>query len=171
MDKITRALHAGWQHFLQGLHGEDHQKLLESLREEYVEEARDVAQFTQHAGRMYYPQLWERLLRIAAEERAHVEWLREKILALGGDIPSLLSMPKSGKNSWECLLMDLDEEKRSCEALLERMHTAEPIDPEIAEGLRRMREEEKRHRHEILDMLTKSDPYALPRGRTAGGVT
>jgi len=158
MDKITRALHAGWQHFLQGLHGEDHQKLLESLREEYVEEARDVAQFTQHAGRMYYPHFRERLLRIAAEERAHVEWLREKILALGGDIPSLLSMPKSGKNSWECLLMDLDEEKRSCEALLERMHTAEPIDPEIAEGLRRMREEEKRHRQEILDMLTKSSP-------------
>jgi len=171
MDKIARALHEGWRHFLEGLHGDDRQKLLKILRDEYVDEAQDAAQFTQHAGRMSYPQLRERLLRIAAEERAHVEWLREKILALGGEIPSLLSTPKSGKNSWECLLMDLDEEKRSCAALVERMHTAEALDPEIAEGLRRMREEEKRHRHEILDMLTKSDPYALPRGRTAGGVT
>ncbi len=42
------------------------------------------------------------------------------------------------------------------------MHIAEHTDPEIAEGLRRMREEEKRHREEITDMLMKSDAYALP---------
>jgi demethoxyubiquinone hydroxylase (CLK1/Coq7/Cat5 family) len=67
-----------------------------------------------------------------------------------------------GKNSWECLLMDVEEEKRCCEDLLERLHVAEHANPEIAEGLRRMREEEKRHREEIVDMLMKSDPYALP---------
>jgi demethoxyubiquinone hydroxylase (CLK1/Coq7/Cat5 family) len=46
--------------------------------------------------------------------------------------------------------------------LLQRIHMAEHADPEIAEGLRHMREEEKRHREEIMDMLMKSDAYALP---------
>lgn len=159
---LKRVLHEGWQRFLEALQPDDRQKLVELLGEEYLEEAQGAAQFTQHAQRMYYPQFRERLLRIAAEEQAHVQWLREEILALGGEIPQLSFTPKAGKNSWECLLMDLEEENRCCENLLERMHAAEHADPEIAEGLRRMREEEKRHREEIIDMLMKSAPYALP---------
>ena len=159
---LISALHAGWRHFLEALHPDDRQKLVEMLREEYSEEAQDTVQFTRHAQRMYYPQFRERLLRIAAEERIHVLWLREKILALGGTIPEIPITAKVGKNSWECLLMDLEEEKRCCGDLLQRMHVAEHTDPEIAEVLRRMREDEKTHREEIMDMLMKSDPYALP---------
>ncbi len=58
--------------------------------------------------------------------------------------------------------MDVEEERRCCSDLLQRMHVAEHADPELAEGLRCMREDEKRHREEIMDMLMKSDPYALP---------
>jgi rubrerythrin len=159
---LTNTLQEGWRHFLETLHPDDRQKLVEILREEYVEEAQDAEQFTKHAQRMYYPQFRERLLRIAAEEQTHVQWLRGKILALGGTIPEISMTPKVGKNSWECLLMDVEEERRCCSDLLERMHVAEHADPEIAEGLRRMREDETRHREEIMDMLMKSDPYALP---------
>jgi bacterioferritin len=159
---LKNALHQGWQRFLEALRPNDRRRLIELLSEEYCEEAQDVAQFTQHAQRMYYPQFRERLLRIASEEQAHVQWLREKILALGGQIPQFSFFPKAGKNSWECLLMDLEEEKRCCGDLLERMYAAEQADPGIAEGLGRMREEEKRHREEIMDMLMKSDPYAVP---------
>jgi rubrerythrin len=42
------------------------------------------------------------------------------------------------------------------------MHIAEQSDPEVAKGLRCMREEERRHREEILDLLTKIDSYSLP---------
>ena len=42
------------------------------------------------------------------------------------------------------------------------MHLAKGVDPEIAEGLRRIREAEQQHREEILEMLVKSDPYTLP---------
>jgi rubrerythrin len=159
---LISTLHEGWRHFLEALHPDDRQKLVEMLREEYIEEAQDVVQFTRHAQRMYYPQFRERLLRIAAEEQTHVLWLREKILALGGNIPKISLTPKVGKNSWECLLMDVEEEKRCCGDLLQHMHVAEHADPEIAEGLRRMRKDEKLHREEIMDMLMKSDPYALP---------
>jgi rubrerythrin len=64
--------------------------------------------------------------------------------------------------------MDLEEEKRSYEALLGRMHIAEQSDPKVAEGLRRMREEERKHRDEILDLLMKTDPYTLPHGPDGG---
>jgi rubrerythrin len=155
-------LHEGWRHFLAALHPDDRQKLVEILRDEYIEEAQDAGQFTRHAQRMAYPQFRERLLRIAVEEQTHVQWLRERILALGGILPEITATPEVGKNSWECLLMDVEEEKRCCGELLQRMHVAEHADPEIAAGLRRRREEEKRHREEIMDMLMKSDAYALP---------
>ena len=168
MDQLTHALAAGWRQFLEALHPDDRQTLLRVLREEYLEEAHDVVQFTQHAPRMPYPQVRARLLRIAEEEQAHVAWLQDKIRGLGGEIPATSFTPQSGNKSWDCLLLDLQEEKRCCQDLLERMHLVEQIDAEIAEGLRRMREEEMRHREEILDMLTKIDPYSLPPGPREG---
>ena len=162
IDQLKRALHEGWRQFFDALHPDDHQRLLEMLRAAYLEEVQDVVQFTQHAERMHYPQFRERLLRIAAEEQAHVTWLRDKLLALGGEVPAVSLPPKGGKNAWEALLRDLEEEKRSYADLLEAMHLAEQADAELAEGLRRIREEEQRHREELLDMLVKSDPYTLP---------
>jgi hypothetical protein len=55
MDQLKNALKEGWRHFFNALHPDHHQKLLEMLRNAYLEEAQDVAQFTQNAERMYYP--------------------------------------------------------------------------------------------------------------------
>jgi hypothetical protein len=88
MDHLKEALRKGWQHFFDALHPDHHQQLLKMLRDAYLEEAQDVVQFTRHADRMHYPQFRERLLRIAAEEQAHLTWLRDKLLALGGEIPA-----------------------------------------------------------------------------------
>jgi len=162
MDQLKKALKEGWRHFFNALHPDHHQQLLEMLRSAYLEEAQDVAQLTQDAEGMSYPQFRERLLRIAAEEQAHVTWLRDRLRALGGEIPAVSLPPKGTKNAWQALLMDLEEEKRSYAGLLEAMHAAEQDYPEIAEGLRRIRGEEQRHREELLDMLVKSDPDTLP---------
>jgi ferric-dicitrate binding protein FerR (iron transport regulator) len=48
------------------------------------------------------------------------------------------------------------------------MHLAEQADPEMAEGFRRLRAAKQQHREALLDMLVKSDPYALPRDPAAG---
>jgi rubrerythrin len=53
-------------------------KLLEILQIEYCDEVKDVLQITHHAQYMYYPHFREKLLRIAAEEEAHVRWFAEK---------------------------------------------------------------------------------------------
>jgi rubrerythrin len=169
MSSLKEALYEGWHYFFKALEADNRQQLLKVLREEYIEEAQDVAQFSQHVTSMPYLQFRDRLRRIIAEEQAHVQWLHDQILAMGGEIPDFSPAPKAGKNTWACLLMDLEEEKRSYEALLERMHLVEQSDPEVAEGLRRMREEERRHRDEILDLLIKIDPYSLPPGPEGSG--
>jgi rubrerythrin len=134
------------------------EQLLDMLRDAYAEEADDVVLLTQHAERLRYPQFRERLRRIAAEEQAHVTWLRDMLLARGVDVPAVSVTPKVAKNAWQALLMDLEEEKRSYTALLEAMHLAEQADRDIAAGLQRIREAERQHREELLDILTKSDP-------------
>jgi hypothetical protein len=48
------------------------------------------------------------------------------------------------------------------------MHLAEQADPEMAEGFRRLRAAKQQHREGLLDMLMKSDPYALPLVPAAG---
>ena len=161
LDHLKKALREGWQQFFAALLPDQHQKLLDILRQVYREEAEDVVLLTQHAARLRYPQFREQLLRIAEEEQAQVTWLRDKLLALGGDIPELSITPQEAKNTWEALLIDLEEEKRSLMDLLEAMHLAEQVDPELAEGLRRIREAERQHREEILEILVKSDPESF----------
>jgi rubrerythrin len=164
IERLKKAIREGWQPFFDALQPDERQLLLKMLRDAYLEEVQDVTQFTQHAERMHYPQFRDRLLHIVAEEQAHVQWLRDKLLALGGELPAISLPPKGAKNAWQALLTDLEEEKRSYTDLIGAMHLAERVDPEIAEGLRRIREEEQQHREEILDMLVKSDPYTLPQG-------
>lgn len=158
---FTEYLSEGWRKFLDGLRADERSQLVEMLREEYADEERDAVQFEEHARRMPYPQFGERLLRIAEEEKAHVEWLRAKICELGGEVPAVSSSVKTGRNAWENLLMDLEEEKHDSIDFLERLlSVAERTNPEIAAGLRRMQADEQRHREEILSMLMRTDPQA-----------
>ena len=137
------------------------QRLLEVLCAEYASEVQMGNLFREHAQKMHYPHFRERLLRIAAAEERHAEWLGEKIFGLQGTLPEVPLTETTGKNTWECLLMDLEEERRCVADLEDRLLKVEKIDPEIALGLRQIQEEEKHHRDEIRDMLMRSDAYAL----------
>ena len=132
------------------------------LRDAYLDEIKDIATFSWHAEQMYYPHFRERLLRIVAEEQTHVRWLEEKIRALGGDLPLAVETPVRGKNTWESLRMDLQEERKDQGELLHGLRTAEHLDQEIAEGFARLRQDERSHRAELLAMLMKSEPDAVP---------
>ena len=168
MNVLLSALHRGWQQCCDALHPDPHPTLLEALRDTYLATAHTVTQFTQDAERMEYPQFRARLLRMAAEDQGHVTWLHDTLLARGGAIPTRACPPTVAPTSWEALLMDVAAERRAYEALLEPMHLAEQADPEMAEGFRRLRAAKQQHREALLDMLVKSDPYALPRDPAAG---
>ena len=75
---------------LQSLWLTDRQRLLEILCAEYATETQMERQFRQHAQRMHYPQFRKQLLRIAAQEKTHAEWLREKIWPFRGGFQRFL---------------------------------------------------------------------------------
>jgi rubrerythrin len=146
--------------FRRGLYSNRHHNLVEILRQEYIEKAQNAVKFTEYTANVTYEHFRDRLLRIAQEEQEHVRWLHEKIIALGGKVPQVAFTPKTAKNSWQRLLTVLEKQKRHIPDRIERLLKAERIDPEIAQELRRMRQEEETHRAEIQDMMMRSDPQA-----------
>ena len=148
-----------WRGFL-GLSPDGYREVLKILQDRYVDEMHHVNLYTQHAGKMQYPQFRERLLAIAADEARHAEWLAEKIALFGGKLPSAAEAPTNGKNSWQRLLADLDEENHCSAELIEMMQTVREELPDVAQVLERIFEDGEKHRAEIRDMLMRSDPQA-----------
>jgi hypothetical protein len=163
---ISHMMLNGWRRLLTRFAVVNHrQTLSEGVGDTYRAELNMVALCTQHAQRMYYPQFRTELLRIATEIQAHLPWLQEQILALGGHIPSSPPTLVSEGNSWECFRRDVEEARRGCVRLLEWIHRAEREEPALAVGLQRIRKDKLRHREEFRHMMMKSDPYTLPHER------
>lgn len=157
-----------WNSLRDYLSSDNRRRVLEILSEEYTEKSENVLKLTDYAARMVYPQFRDKMLVIAAEEQGYIPWLADHITALGGQIPQVRFSPRPGKNGWERLLAVLEKKTRHVPDRIERLLNAERIDPGIAQGLRRMRQEEETHRAEVRDMLMRSDPQAgwVPREST-----
>ena len=149
-----------WRQFL-GVSPGGYRDVVKILQDRYVEEMQHVRRYTQHAHKMQYPQFREKLLRIAADEARHAEWLAGKITLFGGKLPSVPEVDPGEKNSWQYLLGDLDEERHYSAEPIEQMQTVREELPDIAEGLERIYEDSERHRAEIRDMLMRSDPQSI----------
>lgn len=160
---IITTLFTSWRRVLSVFFPDDRPRLLESLCEAYRAEVRAMAQYPQHARQMYYPHFRERLLWMAADAQAQLPWLQAQIFLLGGTLPQCGAPLKTGNNSWESLRLDLAEAQHVRSNLLTWIHTAQP-DPEIAAGLRRLRQDKLKQQEELRDMLMKSDPYTPPTG-------
>lgn len=115
----------------------------------------------QHAQRIEYLQFREELLRIAADESKHADWLAEKMTQSGGSLPPVLQTFPTKRNSWQYLLDHLEEEQKCSGDLETAMLTIESDYPEVVELLQRIDESERNHRDVIRGMLMRSDPQAL----------
>jgi len=155
-----------WGQLLQRLLTPNGRKeVLDLLCQEYVEEIRSSIQFRGDAERISYPQFRDKLLQIAGQEEKHAEWLKARIIVLGGEVPRVSFTPQQGLNSWERLRLDGVRERRCIWDLEEQLLTVEQVDSETAELLRHIVEEEKKHREEIVEMMMRSDPQGgLPIG-------
>jgi bacterioferritin (cytochrome b1) len=149
-----------WRQFL-GISPGGYRDVVKILQDRYVEEMQHVKRYTQHAQKMQYPQFREKLLRIAADEARHAEWLAGKITLFGGKLPTVPEVPPAAKNSWQYLLGDLDEEKHCSAELIEQMQTVRNELPDVADILERIYEDGEKHRTEIRDMLMRSDPQSI----------
>jgi rubrerythrin len=153
-----------WSEFRRRWFGskEGYDTVLGILRHRYVDEKQHADRFIRHAQELHYPQFREALLRIASEELKHADAIAEKIKKLGGWLPAVLkTSPDEERNSWRCLLEDLEEERRCAAELEEETLSVESGYPDVIELLHGIEEEERRHRDEMRQMLMRSDPQAL----------
>ena len=149
-----------WRKFL-GVSPNGYHEVIKILSSRYVEEMQHVERYTEHAEHMQYPQFREKLLRIAADEARHAEWLAEKITMFGGSIPKVPKEQTTTKNSWQYLLADLEDERQNSAELIEQMQSLRDELPDVAAMLERIYEDSQRHRSEIRDMLVRSDPQSI----------
>ena len=131
------------------------------LRQRYVEEMQQTDRLKQQARRMHYPQYQGKLLQLAAEKGKHAQWIAEKIVALGGKLPEVPERRSMDENSWQSLLMALDDKNRSADRLPEHLRRIGLEHPDITKFLQEISHEQKKHRDEIRERLMRSDPFAL----------
>jgi hypothetical protein len=65
------------------------------------------------------------------------------------------------ENSWQNLLVNLEEENRSADRLSEQIWSIESEHPDIAEFLQETYKDQKKRCGEIRKMLMRSDSFAL----------
>ena len=153
-----------WSKWWRGLvdpAGEKFRKVIEILRERYVEEMQQVESFKQYGRRMHYPQYQQKLLQLAMEKEKHAKWIAAKIATLGGKLPDVPEPRPTDDNSWRSLQMALNDENRSADHLSEQLRRLGLENSEITAFFQKMIQEQKAHRDEIREMLMRSDPFAL----------
>src|SRR6266496_6070437 len=139
---IKSNLSEWWRRWF-GASAKGYYRVLSILRSRYADERKRAARFTQHAQKMQYPQFREALLRIAADESRHADWIAGRINEVGGSLPAALKTSSTERNSWQYLLDDLEEE-RKCSADLETdLLTSESDRPDGVDVLQRIDAEER----------------------------
>lgn len=127
---IKKNVSEWWRRWF-GSPGNEYYRVLDILRSRDAEEKQHAERFMQHAQRIEYPQFREELLRIAADESKHADWLAEKITQSGGSLPPVLQTFPTKRNSWQYLLDDLEEEQKCSGDLETAMLTIESDYPEV----------------------------------------
>ena len=131
------------------------------LQQRYVEETQQRDRFIQHADKMHYPQFREKLLQISDEKTKYADRIAEAIVALGGKLPRVPELRSTDENSWQQLMIALDDENRSADHLAEQLRGIESDIPDILKLLQQISEQQKQHRGEVREMLMRSDPFAF----------
>jgi hypothetical protein len=98
------------------------QDIVDLLGREYADKMKDPRKFRLHSEQMRYNHFRAKLQRLVDEEEKHAQWLRDRVVALGGEAPQVISEPEDARNTWEDLRLDLLEEKRHQWDLIDQLH-------------------------------------------------
>ncbi len=147
---------------LSRLLGPGHQPrdLLADLAEDYRAEAEQAARLRQHAERARYPQAAEALRRLADLEERHATWLRERLVTLGGRVPTVDPTSAPGNNPWERAVAALQAAQAKRRRLVEQIAHWDPDEPEVVDLLGRIEQEDVGTLGVYEDLIMKSDPQA-----------
>jgi rubrerythrin len=117
-------------------------------------------QISAHADKAPYPHVAATLRRIAAEKQSSADLLREKILGFVSSPDEIPREIQSGKNHWERLAKDLNDQTAVENRLLQRTALLNENYPETAELLRQIADSHRKHRKVLLDLIARADPQA-----------
>lgn len=115
-------------------------------------------QIESHAAAAPYPHIAQALRRVAAEKYANAAKLKTILETLGEKTRSLAE-PKPGKNHWDRLNQDLQDQMAVDDLLLE-LEIKTGANWEIAQILRDLRISEKSHQRVLSDLMAIADPQA-----------
>jgi len=147
--------------FLSRLLGRGPRDLLADLAEDYRAEAMQAAQLRIDADRARYPQVADELRRLAEVEACHMAWLRERLVALGGQVPTLEATPTAGANQWERAVAAHQAAQAKRRRLIEQIAHWDPDEPEIVALLSRIEREDAREGRAYDAVIMRSDPQAI----------
>ena len=133
---------------------------VETLRLSYHDLLRLAQQIDAHAERAPYPHVAQRLRRIAAEKRQSAQALREKLVTWGGEPEAQPLEINSGKNHWERINRDMEDQKLLESQLLERASLLAEHAPEVGNLLQQAVAAGLSHKETLLDLVARADPQA-----------
>ena len=148
----------GW--FQRGRERREERTIRTVLADDYRDLAKLANQLKQHAEKAPYPFVVERLRQMAAEKEKNIALLFEGIEHLGARVAKFDSSIPSGKNHWERLHQDVEDQRRVEAKLLDDMAFLALEAPDYSRLLRQLVEVEGRHKQALLDLLAKADPQA-----------
>jgi len=117
-------------------------------------------QIESHAELAPYPQVAERLRQIADEKRDSGKRLKEIIENLHGSIREGSPLAATGKNHWQRLIRDL-EDQRALDDLLSRheFNLTRQV-PGVAAFLRDLERMHETHTRSLIQLIAVADPQA-----------
>lgn len=140
--------------------GREHRTTRTLLSDNYRGLAHLARQIKLHADHAPYPFVAEQLRQLAAEKEKNLATLGESIERLGGYATTIDPMIPHGRNHWERLSQDLDDQKQlEAQMIDDGSHLA--LDAaEYSDLLKQLATVEKRHKEVLSDLLAKADPQA-----------
>ena len=138
----------------------EHRTARSLLTDNYRGLAHLARQIKLHADHAPYPFVGERLRQMASEKEKSLTTLGECIERLGGRATTVDPSLPSGRNHWERLSHDLDDQKQlEAQMIDDSTHLALDA-PDSSDLLRQLTAVEKRHKEVLSDLLAKADPQA-----------
>ena len=117
-------------------------------------------QIESHAETAPYPQVAERLRRIANEKWDSGNRLKQIIEKLHGSIPEQLQFSATGKNHWQRLIRDLEDQKELDDLLSRYEFALSRQLPEITDFLQELKTMDDAHRQSLTQLIAVADPQA-----------
>jgi hypothetical protein len=126
----------------------------------YQRTTRLADQIESHAELSPYPQVAERLNRIASEKRDLANRLKGIINSINGTLRERARIPAHGKNHWQRLILDLEDQRALDDLLARYEFTLVRQVPGAADFVGHMQKIHDVHRRSLTQLIAVADPQA-----------